>query len=119
MKDAFRSLRIGDALAAVLAFALALLPLMFTFGGGRPMAVISVNGALIYRAPLSENARVQAGGENTIMIRSGQISMLEARCPDGLCLSMHASRPGESVICLPNKVAAWVEAEGGLDGVAY
>ncbi len=116
----FRSLRVGDAAVIVLALALAVLPLLFALGGARGgSAVISVNGAEIYRAPLSEDARVQAGGGNVIMISGGEISMLEARCPDGLCLGMHARRHGESVICLPNKVAAWVEGEGELDGVAY
>ena len=118
MKDIFRSLRVGDAIAVVLALALALLPLLIA-NGGRPVAVVSVNGETIYRAPLSEDARVEAGSKNVLMIRSGEISMIEAQCPDGLCLGMRASRPGESVVCLPNRVAAWIEGEGELDGVSY
>ena len=120
MNNVFRSLRIGDAAVIVLALALALVPLLFVPGGGQAdYAVVSVNGVTIYRAPLIENARVQAGSGNAIVIRNGEISMAEARCPDGICLGMHAGRPGESVICLPNKVAAWVEGEGELDGLSY
>ncbi len=112
-------MRIGDALVVVLALALALLPLFFSRAAGRQAAVISVNGAIIYRAPLPDDARIQAGSDNTVLIRDGEITMAEAGCPDGLCLKMHARRPGESVICLPNRIAAWVEGEGGLDGLAY
>ncbi len=119
MRSILRSLRVGDAVVVVLALALALLPLFFTQAGERPIAVISVDGETIYRAPLSENAMVQAGSKNALMIRGGEISMIEAQCPDGLCLGMHAKKPGESVICLPNRIAAWVEGEGELDGVSY
>ncbi len=120
MSRLFRSLRVGDAAAVVLAVALALAPLLFAISGEREgCAVVSVNGEAVYRAPLKEDARIQAGGGNVVSIRGGEISMLEALCPDGLCLGMRAKRPGESVICLPNKVAAWIEGEGALDGVAY
>ncbi len=76
-----RSLRVGDALAVVFALALALLPLLIARGGVTPTAVISVGGSIVYRAPLSENARIPAGSGNIISIGGGEISMAEARCP--------------------------------------
>ena len=53
----------------------------------------------------------EAGGKNVLVIRDGKAYMQEADCPDGLCVRQRAiSKKGESIICLPHKLAVEVTA---------
>lgn len=59
---------------------------------------------------------------NLLLISSGQVSVSDADCPDGLCIRHRAiSRNGESIICLPHKLVIQIESkeESGLDTVTY
>ena len=51
-------------------------------------------------------------GLNTLVIKDGAAYIEYASCPDGIC-SAHKpiSRKGESIVCLPNKVAITVKTE--------
>ena len=59
------------------------------------------------------------GGTNTIEIEDGRVRMLEAFCPNHLCIRqgwIHLE--GQSIVCLPNKVTVIVRGTGsGLDFV--
>lgn len=57
---------------------------------------------------------------NILQIADGKAKMLEADCPDKLCVHQKAiAYQGETIVCLPNKIV--VEIHGGqqaeLDGV--
>lgn len=59
---------------------------------------------------------------NLLLISSGQVSISDADCPDGLCIRHRAiSRNGESIICLPHKLVIQIESkeESDLDTVTY
>ena len=58
--------------------------------------------------------------ESYIQIKDGEASMIEADCPDQICVHEKAiSADGESIICLPNKIVVEVESdkESELDAV--
>ena len=59
------------------------------------------------------------GGTNTIEIENGRVRMVEAFCPNHLCIRqgwIHLE--GQSIVCLPNKVTVIVRAPGsGYDFV--
>ena len=49
---------------------------------------------------------------NVLKIQSGQASMIEADCPDLICVHHRPiSRQGESIVCLPHKVVVEVTGE--------
>ncbi len=57
---------------------------------------------------------------NIIEIKDGKAYMLEASCPDQLCVDQNdISFDKESIICLPNKVVITVtsDIESDLDGI--
>lgn len=88
--------------------------------------VVSVEGQEVERYSLSESlelvVRGAYGGQNRLLIQGGAASVLEADCPDGLCVRQKAvSRRGESIICIPHRLVVTVESgeEGELDGVAF
>ena len=69
---------------------------------------------------LSCDQTIRIGETNVCEIRDGQVRMIEADCPDQLCVHQKAiSRTGESIICLPNQVVVSVQGskESELDGI--
>ena len=59
------------------------------------------------------------GGTNTIEIKDDRVRMLEALCPNHLCIRQGWIRfEGQSIVCLPNKVTVTVRGTGdGFDFV--
>ena len=59
------------------------------------------------------------GGTNTIEIKDGRVRMLEAFCPNHLCIRQGWIRfEGQSIVCLPNKVTVTVcGTDSGYDFV--
>ena len=118
-------LRRGDGwlAATVLAVTLALgLYLWLTPRRGTAVE-ISVAGEVTETLPLGEDTRrlIQGeGGTNLLVIENGKARILEADCPDGICVHHAAiSRPGQSILCLPHRVAVTVTGDGaGVDGEA-
>lgn len=52
-------------------------------------------------------------GENVIKIDKGQVKIIDADCPDQICVKAHAiSKLGESIICLPHKLVVKITGEG-------
>lgn len=59
------------------------------------------------------------GNTNKIEIRDGRVRMLEASCPNHLCIRQGWIRfEGQSIVCLPNKVTVTIRGTGdGFDFV--
>lgn len=73
-------------------------------------AVITVNGKVVKTVDLDEASdetfRVESeNGYNTICISDGEISVIEASCPDRICID-HGILRNEylPIVCLPNKM---------------
>lgn len=70
---------------------------------------------------LSKNQEIEINGTNVLVIREGKADMVEADCPDKVCVNQKPiSKEGESLTCLPNKVIVTVISgeENKLDVVA-
>ena len=60
---------------------------------------------------LNTDQTVNINESNQIRIQDRTVRMIEADCPDQICVNHLAiSRDGESIICLPNKVVIAIEA---------
>ncbi len=88
--------------------------LAHTYIGGRGSnkVVVKVDGVIQGTYSLSEDGRIEINdGTNVIEISNGKADMIEADCPDQLCVNQKAvSRNHENIICLPNKVVVEVES---------
>lgn len=89
------------------------------------MVTISRDGEIVSTYSLSQDQTIpikNADGKvtNTLQIRDGKAKMLQADCPDGLCLHQRAiSLENENIVCLPNRVVVTVTGDdGGFDGFA-
>ncbi len=61
-------------------------------------------------------------GQNRLVIAEGRASVVEADCPDGICVKQgKISHTGQTIVCLPHKLVIEIEGkaeENGLDAVA-
>ncbi len=79
----------------------------------------------LYReVPLHEDGDISVPGplgESLVEIRSGEASMAWSPCPNKLCMHMGAaSRPGESIVCVPNRVSVVIRSDRtDTDAVSY
>lgn len=97
---------------------------LFNREGGTKVT-ISRDGEILMTCSLSGNRTIpipDSGGKvtNTLEIRNGKAKMVQADCPDGLCLHQKAiSIKNENIVCLPNRVVVTVTGDdGGFDGFA-
>lgn len=83
-----------------------------------PTAVVTIDGTIYGRYSLEENRteRIELtdGFYNVLEIKDGKADIIEASCPDKICVDHRSvSKNGETIVCLPNKVV--VEIENGED----
>lgn len=115
---------------------LILIAALLTLGGGLALFLhvtkqnggtlrVQVDGCTELELPLGEDARILLGegGEftNLLVIENGAARIVEASCPDQICVNHGAIRyAGESIVCLPHKLVVSVEggAPGGVDAAA-
>lgn len=85
---------------------------------------VQAEGTQIMELPLSENRRLTLGsGEhiNLLVIENGTAQVVEASCPDQVCVRQGAIQyAGESIVCLPHRLVVTVESgrENGVDATA-
>ena len=75
-------------------------------------ANVKVDGKITGTYSLIENQTIEINdGSNILEIKDGIADMIEADCPDKLCVKQKAiSKNGESIICLPNEVVVEVKS---------
>jgi len=81
---------------------------------------VSVDGEVFGIYSLHEDQEIRINDTNYLLIKDGEADMIEADCPDQICVNQKKiSKTGETIVCLPNKVIVEVKgAESGeLDAV--
>lgn len=70
-------------------------------------ACIYQDGTLVHKINITDVTKpyTVTVGSNVILIEKGQISMIDADCPDELCIKQGAiSDSARPIVCLPNNV---------------
>jgi hypothetical protein len=84
---------------------------------------VFVNGTLQNTYSLEQNGEYEIKTENAvnvIQVKSGQVLMKDADCPDKLCIKQgKISKDGQSIICLPHKVVVYVTSKQKDEVDAY
>ena len=110
------------AVLLLLGGALALFLWLTRQAGG--IVSIQMDGKVVMELPLDEDRSLVLGeGEhtNTLVIKDGKARVVEASCPDRICVGHGAIQyAGESIVCLPHKLV--ITVQGGpspdIDGTA-
>ena len=75
---------------------------------------VTVDGELFGTYSLKKEQDIEINDTNHLIIKDGQADMIEADCPDRICVEHKTiSKNKEMIVCLPNKVI--VEIVGGED----
>ncbi len=88
-----------------------------------PVAVIKVQGETVQTVDLNASGshRITAEGvlgNSVLEVREGRIRMVSSPCPDKLCIHQGwTSKPGQSIVCVPNAVSVSIEGKGGVDSI--
>lgn len=100
---------------------------------GELTALVYQDGTLVYTIPLNEVAESytllltgKEGNYNLLEVRSGSIGIIDASCPDKLCVHMGFQESTLlPITCLPNNVVIRLEKHTAdnktpaLDGISY
>jgi len=75
---------------------------------------VTVDGEVFGTYSLKKEHEIEINDTNRLIIEDGQVDMVEADCPDQICVEhISISKNKETIVCLPNKVV--VEIVGGED----
>lgn len=98
---------------------LGIITLQNNMSGPGAVAEISVDGHAVRTVSLDEDIEFTVetdGGYNTVRVQSGKIAVVDASCPDGLCMKRgYIGGGGLPIVCLPNRLV--VQVHGGAGGM--
>lgn len=83
--------------------------------------VVKVDGKEVGKYSLATDGEYELnGGTNILKIENGKAYLIEANCPDHLCVKQgKVNMTGETITCLPNKLTVTVMgADSGVDLVS-
>ena len=111
-------------LAAILVMAFGIMIANRVTAGNGAVAEVSVDGAVIKELPLSKDCECTIDGidgKNYLVIKDGVCFILEANCPDKLCVKQgRIEKIGETIICLPHRVVVTIKGDrsGDIDSIS-
>ena len=113
-------MRIRDLILIASVLVVALIALLVVELQKQPGAevIVCVDGAEIARYSLAEPGTYALnGGTNQLCIENGAARMVDASCPDRLCVHQGSvSKTGQVITCLPYKLTVTVRgADEGVD----
>lgn len=77
--------------------------------GSGHKTIIKVDGNIIRECDIGRDETIEVsgynGGHNTVIIKDGQVSVIDADCPDKVCVDTGMiNAPGQTIVCLPHRV---------------
>lgn len=85
---------------------------------GAPVAEVIVDGVVADTIPLrgaaaGERVYQSAYGQCVVAVEDGRICIVHSDCPDQVCVHTGwLTRPGQSAVCVPNRIAVVVRGGG-------
>ena len=115
-------------ISAILLVSLVLLLVVTLCKKEGTVVVVEIDGTVVATYPLDKNETYSLnGGTNNLVIENGRAYLNYSNCPDHTCEKTGKIQyVGQSIICLPNKVAITIKNEstdnnvpdGGVDFVS-
>ena len=104
----------NDLILIAVLIIFSLTPLVRNFDSEKKFAVIKIEGAVVHKVDLSEEkifTLETSGGKNIVEIKNGAVAVIEADCPDKICVRRGAIKNvGEVIACVPHKILIEVVA---------
>ena len=94
---------------------LSLVPCSLSLFPEKKIAVVKVDGEIVRELDLSEEKFFtveSGGGKNILEVKGGAVRVVEADCPDKICVRRGAIKNlGETIACVPHKILIEVVGE--------
>jgi hypothetical protein len=106
----------ADVILAIILMIAGIASTLYLVSGGviGETVIVSVNGQNYGTYDLTQNQILDVaknGHINKVEIKDGKVTMIDADCPDKLCIKQGSiDKTNQSIVCLPNKVV--VELDG-------
>ena len=99
-------------LLGVITVAVMCLGIQFLMPASEGNLIVQINGERTASYPLEEDTEFEInGGTNRVKISGGKVQMVQADCPDQICVHHTSiSKNHESIVCLPNKIVLTIES---------
>lgn len=112
-------LRIGDFVIAAAVIALAACIWLVPSGGDNAdFARISIDGEPVKTLDLRSDSR-HSFGNLKVQIKDNAICVVDSDCADKVCVNTGwISKPGQSCVCLPNRISIEIIGQSDVDAVA-
>ncbi|MDU0939302.1 MAG: NusG domain II-containing protein [Clostridiales bacterium] len=103
-----------------------ILALVFFFNNKKSpadMVIVKVDGKVLYAEPLTTDKDMDiqgyAGGHNMVRIQGGKVRIIDADCPDKVCVHTGAiDKAGQTIVCLPHRLVVEISGTSSkLDSV--
>ena len=119
-----RYLTWGDRLliSSVLLLSILAIPILNTRVGGKAeVALVKVYDQVVERLALEKDRRLSVMGrlgETVIEVKEGRVRVLKSPGPQQICVNRSwISKPGEAIICLPNRVIIEIPGRSDYDDI--
>ena len=111
-------IRVADFVLIAALIAAASVPWLFLRGKPAKSVFVILNGETVREMPLDRDGEFLIDGIGKVVIKDGKAFVCDMTCPDKICEKMgKISSSGNSVVCLPNRLAVVVDAGGEVDAV--
>jgi len=125
MKQIFKILKIGDYILVVMiliGLLVGLLSIQSSVNEGQTVSIFLENRELYHLLIFEDRTIAVQGdiGETVVKIEHGKVWIESAPCTHQICKNMgKISRPGEIIVCIPNKLLIRIEGdrEHSIDGM--
>ena len=98
----------NDLILIAVLLTFSLIPIAVSFDSEKKFVLIKIDGVIIDELDLTEEKTFvieSEGGKNILEIKSGAVSVIEADCPDKICVRRGAIKNiGETIACVPHKL---------------
>ncbi len=97
---------------------------IFAFSKKGNTLVIYVDGEIYGEYSLNSDETIEINdefGNNTVIIKDGEAYMVDADCPDGLCMKQgKISKAGQNIVCLPHRLVLEIKGDekGEFDAIS-
>lgn len=104
-------------LLGVIVIAVMCLGMQFLMPASEGNLIVQLDGERVASYPLNEDAEFEInGGTNRVKISDGKVQMVQADCPDQICVHhKEISKNHETIVCLPNKIVLMIESTEETD----
>lgn len=116
-------IKIGDILLICFLVSLSAFLLLKKSSQKNLQVVIYKDGKILASSPLSHDkiftfdARY---GKYVVEIKKGKVYVRETHCPLKICKKMSPiSKPGEVIVCIPNRIIIKIEGKAKVDAITY